>query len=77
MTETVAATLAIQLTIECPHCEDYIDLMGDNIENLNDEGYISKQCLPDGCWHTQHEEFDEKVECPFCEKEIHIKEIHW
>ena len=75
--ESVRANLSIELVIECPHCEECIDLMGDDITDLDDGGYISRQAFPDGHWSDGHDKFDEKVECPFCEKEIHVQRINW
>jgi len=73
---TVEAGLNIELNLLCPHCEDYINLM--EIEGLNDEGQLLEVACPSkGHWSDSHLNFDIKIDCPDCKKEIHVNGIGW
>ena len=75
MSKPIEASLSISLYVDCPHCDDYFDLM--EIEGINDSGELTRQACPDGYWSDAHDKFDEKINCPECMKEIHIKGIAW
>jgi DNA-directed RNA polymerase subunit RPC12/RpoP len=74
--KTVEASLRIELNVECPHCEAWIDLM-DDCGDLNVEGFISRQAMPNGDWSESHDKFELDIDCPKCSKKIHIKQIAW
>jgi C4-type Zn-finger protein len=70
-------TLTIQLNVDCPHCEEYIDLLAHDM-GMNDEGeIISQTCPKDGHWTDSHKEFDEEVKCPECGKTFRCEGIDW
>ncbi len=74
----VTASLHIEVTVECPECEDLINLMEDTgIGYYNEDGYVIKQACPDGCWHTEHESFSVDVTCPSCECNFEASGIEW
>lgn len=67
--------LNISINIECPHCEEDIDLLDDTMfPHLNEEGFLYVNVLGDswGC-----KDLNKKISCPDCKKEILIGEIHW
>ena len=74
MSEPVEAVLTICLDIECPECEEMIDLMD---LAMNEEGAISKQAVPSGDWSEPHDNFSEQIECPKCSHDISVKRIAW
>jgi len=62
-----SANWSIQCNVSCPHCEEYIDLredMDDFFEALPAPG------IPD-------DSFNEKFECPVCNKEFIIEAIYY
>jgi hypothetical protein len=69
------ATLMISLNISCPECEEHIDLVSDT--DLNDEGWILGEALPDGPWVYAHEKFECSLKCPECNVELNVKGIDW
>jgi rubredoxin len=76
MTETVEASLSIELNVTCPECEHYFDLVSDT--NLNEEGWLFKQTLPDDRWNIAAGDRLECVAyCPHCSVEIDIKGVAW
>lgn len=74
--QAISANLQIILEVECPHCEEYIDLLDPDM-GLNDEGEILKQCCPVGHWHVEHMKFKQEVKCPECKKGFTVHEINW
>lgn len=72
--EKVEAHLMIEVNVECPHCDEYLNLFdADKFEHLNEDGYLQRKVVDvfgaDG--------FDEKIECPECEKMFGITEVRW
>lgn len=72
----VEASLNIEMNVECPHCENYFDLLDIEL-GLNDEGQMISQACPNGLWSELHSEFSEDVDCPSCGKEVNIRGIAW
>jgi len=66
------ADIYIQILVECPHCEESINLM--NIEELKEDGYIYSQLL---CGDFGKENWEETVECPDCKKEFVVGNVVW
>ena len=75
--KTVEARLDIELFVECPHCENYFDLFEYKMGRLNEEGGLIMAACPNGIWNDEHDKFEKKIDCPECNKEIHIKGIAW
>ena len=79
--ETVRARLDIQVYVDCPHCENLIDLLDENDTDgvaHNDEGAILKDACPDGYWMDSHAKFELRdVVCSECKGSFSVKEIEW
>ena len=60
--------------VECPHCNDDFDLFD---TTLNDEGFLLRDAIPDGCWSQAHEDFKETISCPWCLQPVEVEEIEW
>ena len=78
---TVSATLNIEITVNCPECDERIDLLSeedtDNY-NHNDEGQIIKQAIPDGDWRKSHKNFKcLNVTCTGCKIDFDVKVLNW
>tara|TARA_R110000803_G_scaffold162917_1_gene226600 strand:- start:149 stop:391 length:243 start_codon:yes stop_codon:yes gene_type:complete len=78
---TATASLFIQVFVECPHCEESIDLMDEattNGTNHNEEGQVIIQACPDNQWHEEHPKFSvENVTCSECKNTFNVKELEW
>jgi ssDNA-binding Zn-finger/Zn-ribbon topoisomerase 1 len=73
---TVEAALNIELNILCPNCDEYINMM--DIERLNNEGeLVEAVCPSDEYWSEAHRNFERRIDCPECKKEIHVRGIQW
>lgn len=72
----VKATLNIELNVVCPYCDHFFDLVRDT--NLNEEGWLLDQVLPDNRWHV---DADERLKCdthcPECSADITIEGMMW
>ena len=80
MSEEVKASLVVELDVECPHCDDFFDLMvhhDDARGFLNEEGSIFSQAIGSGDWTEMHRDFKEDVICPSCKKLVHVVGIAW
>ena len=79
--KTVSASLDIEVWVDCPHCDNRINLMdADDTDGYdhNEEGHILKQACPDGYWSDSHEVFSvEDVTCTECKKDFNVKELEW
>ena len=76
MAESVEASLTILLYVECPYCEDIVDLL--ETPGLNEEGQlIKKACPSDKHWSESHDDFQMDFKCECCEKEFEIDGIGW
>ena len=58
----VTGSLDIAALIECPYCENMIDLF--EIETLTESGYLHARLLGED--HLGAEHFDEEIECEIC-----------
>lgn len=76
MTDIVLASLIIEVLVDCPNCQESIDLLDDDL-GLNEEGVISNQALPEGDWCDEHPKFEAKLNCPKCQHKIDVKGIAW
>jgi uncharacterized protein YbaR (Trm112 family) len=72
---TVKPKLSIELMVNCPECGHHFDMVEDT--NLNEEGWLLDQILPDGCWAEEHENFEAEVICPHCSVEFPVKGVEW
>lgn len=81
MREQAYATLNISLDVECPNCDNNIDLMtchDDELGFLNEEGSISKRAFSDKAWSDGHKNFHlEGITCNECKTKFDVKEILW
>ena len=69
------AQINVQINMECPHCEAYLDLYNnDEFPNINEEGYLNEKLLGEtfGC-----KNWNEIVTCPECKKEFEITNVWW
>ena len=57
-------TAPVDVQIDCPHCDNEIEMSYDDFEELMYSSYP-------GDWNG------EKIECPECGKEIEIEESSW
>ena len=74
--KTVSASLCIEVNVECPYCDEYLNLL--NINGLNDEGEVMSQACPsEGLWCDAHKELEVDFECPSCGKTVNVKGIDW
>jgi len=71
----VKATLMITLTVTCPGCEHFFDLVSET--DLNEEGWLLDQCLPEQTWSTAHENFECHVNCPRCSLTFDVAGVEW
>ena len=73
MSDKVNASLKIECNVECPHCDEYIDIY--DIDAIDDEGNLSRQILKGqgfGCKNLNLE-----IECPECKQKFTIGEVEW
>jgi protein-arginine kinase activator protein McsA len=79
--ETVEARLDIEIFVNCPNCDCYIDILNPEETNgtyHNEEGYILEQACGNGDWTTNHEKFEvEEVTCSKCKTEFNVKGMEW
>lgn len=79
--KTAAARLAIEVFVDCPHCDRLIDLMDEDDTggyNHNDEGGVISQACPDGVWMDEHKHFEiSDVECSECGGTFNVKGLQW
>ena len=79
--KVVSARLDIEVWVECPHCDNLIDLRNsDDTDGYghDDCGGVMKQACPDGYWMDEHEKFSiQDVTCSECKKDFDVKELEW
>ncbi len=81
--KTVSARMEISIYVNCPHCDELLDLMDqDDTDGCdhNEEGYLLNQACPiDGSyWMDAHRKFEvEKVTCFNCKKDFDVKTLDW
>ena len=69
------AQINIQVNVDCPHCERFIDLLDAEIfSNLNDDGHVYKKELGDTFGRDY---FKEIVTFPECKKDFKIESVLW
>ena len=77
---TVAATLIVEMWVDCPNddCGNYINLLDisdTNDYDHNDEGNLLRQMFPT---HGSHSDFEcEDVTCSKCKTTFNVKELEW
>jgi len=78
---TARARLNIEVNVNCPHCDELIDLMDErdtNGDDLNEDGHILNQACPNGNWSEKHPSFDVSfVTCTECKNTFNVKELEW
>lgn len=75
MSDTVKATLVMELNVECPECDHYFDLFE---TSQNDEGWLYKQVIADGRWKIDADErLKTHTHCPECSVEFEVKGVIW
>lgn len=68
------ADIRIEINVECPHCEEYINLL--ELDEMVEEGYIYVRCFPDGeQWGCNG--LNETIECPECKKDFIIEDVQY
>ncbi len=79
--KTTSARLSIEIYVDCPHCDYFIDLLDSSDTNKydhNDESGVLKQACPDGHWSEEHENFEvTEVTCSECKKTFNVKGLDW
>lgn len=74
--ETVEGYLEIEVNVECPHCEEYLNLFDeDKFEHLNEEGRLHKKVLLGDRFGD--DDFNEEIKCPECKKEFKVNRVWW
>ena len=68
MSEKTPATLTWHLFVDCPHCDELIDLAGPDYDG---EGYVPR-CLFSNAWDKLD---DYEVECNKCGEEFLVLEV--
>ena len=76
------ANLEVLIFVECPHCEDYIDLLkpeDTDGENHNDEANLTAQAFPTQApWSESHKNFEcVHVTCSGCKNQFDVKGLEW
>jgi hypothetical protein len=72
--KTASATLNVTCDVQCPYCEDVMDLFDE--VSLTDDGYIYKELMPpDDYWGK--EDWGEIVQCVNCGEMFTVIEVMW
>lgn len=76
--KTVIADLVIELTVECPDCENNFNLLSPET-GLNDEGELIREAISDDRWEIDASERIEVkgVKCPDCKHVFNVKGLNW
>lgn len=79
--DTVSARLDIQVYVDCPNCDNLIDLLDeadtDGVAH-NEEGYVLSQACPEGQWIDGHKKFEvEDVTCTNCKHDFTVRTLEW
>ncbi len=73
------AELKIQVILDCPHCENEIDLLSDEFWHLNDECEILRTVIKDnrfGCENLWSELGDiDDATCPHCDGKFIVEKV--
>lgn len=70
----VSGTIDINCYVDCPHCEEYINLF--DIESLLEDNYIYNELFNVGLLFGT-DDWDETITCPECAKEFKIGEVRF
>jgi len=73
MTQKVRPTLLIEMNVTCPGCSHYFDLVADT--NLNEDGWLLDQVLPEDTWIDAHAAFECTTICPKCSAEFECEGV--
>lgn len=73
MTEKVTGSLSIQAHVNCPKCDEMIDLF--QIETLKDDGFIWRALL--GRERLGTKDLDQEIDCPKCGAAFQVGEIEY
>jgi len=73
--EPVKPFLSIKLIIDCPECAHHFDLIQDT--DLNEEGWLLNQVLPETSWIDAHNNFKCSATCPECSVTFDVAGIEW
>lgn len=81
MGKSVKGMLDIEIWVNCPHCDFYINILDESDTNghiHNEEGHILNQACPDGSWHEKHKSFEvEDVTCSDCKNNFKVTGLEW
>ena len=69
----VDGSLNISAIVECPHCDNTIDLF--DIMELRDDGHIYSKLLSNDRFGT--DDFGEVITCPDCKNDFKVGAICW
>ena len=80
--KTVGGSLSIDILVNCPHCDNYINILNPKDtdgHDHNDEGQILQQACPSkGHWSDEHEKFEIKeVTCSQCKNDFNVEGLDW
>ena len=67
------ASLVISVDLECPHCEENIDLM--DLGELTEEGEMQSAIFTNDGWGIDN--WNREILCPTCYQDIKITEVLW
>lgn len=78
--QTVAATLSIEMYVDCPNdeCGNYINLLNEDDTDgtaHDDDGYLLRQMFPRNGSNSDFE--CEDVTCSQCKTTFNVKELEW
>lgn len=62
--KTTQAYTSLEINVNCPYCNSYLDVRDDCVENLTN-GELSA------------ENIEQEITCPDCKKEFIITDIHY
>lgn len=72
----IEAEFTLHVDIECPYCEHDFNLF--DCSEMTDDGMIYNKLMPDDDhWSDAGKNFNKKVDCPDCKKEILISNISY
>lgn len=81
MSKTAIARLEINVYVDCPRCDNLINLMDERDTcgyDFNEEGEVVRQACPDGYWMDEHRKFSiSDIKCIECGETFDAKELEW
>lgn len=69
-----SASISIQVYVDCPHCDNFFDLLDDSQDIYVEKSDIMVAAFQDE-WGCDNAEID--VKCPECEKMFIVESIFW